>query len=204
VTGGVLDVNDAGTTTLNATISGCTSSPDATNRRIDLTCTAGGSTPEFAVYQTSLGSAVMLEIDPAAVATGTAYAQCGPSSAGCAATAPSVTAKSVALGLIGQGVFSNTPASFQQDIDGQISLATGAVTPGSIDINNYTATFAGDPISAVSLGSASALGRGTTKITANAPSATYNLIYYLIDDQTALVLDQDQTFILRGQLTQQY
>jgi hypothetical protein len=204
VTGGVLDINNAVTATLNTSISGCTSSPDATKRRIDLTCTAGGSTPEFAVYQTSLGSAVMLELDPAAVATGTAYAQCGPASAGCADATPSIGSKSVALGLIGQGIFHSSPASYQQDIDGQISLGSGAVTPGSIDINNFTGTFAGDPISTVSLGSASSLGRGTTVVTASKPSATYNLIYYLIDDQTALVFDQDQTYVLRGSFVQQY
>jgi hypothetical protein len=78
------------------------------------------------------------------------------------------------------------------------------VTPGSIDINNFTGTFAGDPISTVSLGSASSLGRGTTVVTASKPSATYNLIYYLIDDQTALVFDQDQTYVLRGSFVQQY
>lgn len=203
VTGGVLDVNNAGTTTLNTTISGCTSTPDATKRRIDMVCTAGG-TSEFAVYQTSLGSAVMLEIDPAAVATGTAYLQCGPSSAGCAAATPANASKSVAIGLIGQGVFHNNSASYQQDIDGQISLGSGAVTPGSIDINNFTATFVGDPISTVSLGSASSLGRGTAVIKANTPSATYNVIYYLIDDRTALVFDQDSTFVLRGAFAQQY
>lgn len=204
VTGGVLDINDAGTTTLNTTIGSCTSSLDATKRRIDMNCTAGASSPKFALYQTSLGSAVMLELDPAAVAAGTAYAQCGPSSAGCAAAAPSVAAKSLALGLIGQGVFHNSPASYQQDIDGQISLGSGQATPGSIDINNFTATFTGDPISTVSLGTASSLGRGTTIVTANNPSATYNLIYYLIDDKTALVFDQDQTYILRGMFEQQY
>ncbi|MDE3169298.1 MAG: hypothetical protein KGL75_04070 [Acidobacteriota bacterium] len=203
-TGGVLDINNAGTTTLNTPINSCTSSLDATLRRIALKCAAGSASPQFAVYQTSLGSAVMLEIDPAAVATGTAYLQCGPSSAGCAAASPAVGAKSLALGLVGQGVFGATPASFQQSIDGQISLASGAATPGSIDINNFTATFTGDPISAVSLGTASSLGRGTTTVTASAPSATYNLIYYLIGDRMALMLDQDKTFILRGQFAQQY
>jgi hypothetical protein len=203
VTGGVLDVNNGGTTTLNTTIGGCTSTPDATKRRIDLVCTAGG-TSEFAVYQTSLGSTVLLEIDPTAVATGTAYAQCGPSSAGCAAATPAIAAKSLAIGLIGQGVFHNSASSYQQDIDGQISLGTGAVTPGSLDINNFTATFVGDPISAVTLGSASSLGRGTTTITGSNPSATYKVIYYLIDDRTALVLDQDSTFILKGAFAQQY
>jgi hypothetical protein len=205
VTGGVLDTNDAGTTALNTTVSGCTaSSLDPTKRRTDLVCTAGG-TSEFAVYQTSLGSAVMLELDPAAVATGMAYEQCGPASAGCAAATPAVSAKSIALGLIGQGIFYNSPSSYQQDIDGQISLGAGGITPGSIDIANYpNAPFTGDPISAVTLGTASSLGRGTTVVTASNPSATYNLIYYLVDDQTALVLDSDKTFVLRGSFGQQF
>ncbi len=203
VTGGVLDTNDAGTTVLNTTISGCTSTLDATNRRIALTCTAGGASPQFAIYQTSLGSAVMLEIDSIAVATGTAYAQCGPSSAACAAATPAISANSAALGLIGQGIFHNSPSLYQQDIDGQISIGTG-VTPGSIDINNFTATFVGDPISAVTLGTASSLGRGTTVVTASTPAATYNLIYYLVDDKTALVFDQDTTYVLRGTFAQQY
>jgi hypothetical protein len=204
VSGGALDTNDAGTTALNTTISGCAYTLDASKRRIDMTLCAGGGGPEFAVYQTSLGSAVMLEIDPAAVATGTAYQQCGVASAGCAAATPSISSNSLALGLIGQGVFYNSPSSYQQNIVGQFSLGSGAVTPGSIDISNFTATFAGDPISTVSLGSTSSLGRGTTAVTASTPSATYNLIYYLIDDQTALVFDQDQTYVLRGTFAQQY
>jgi hypothetical protein len=205
VTGGVLDINNAVATTLNTTISSCTSSVDATKRRIDMVCTAGSSTPEFAVYQTSLGSAVMLELDPAAVATGTAYAQCSASSAGCASGTPSFSAaKSLALGLIGQGAFYSNPAAYQQDIDGQISQGASGVTPGTIDIANYPSPFANDPVSAVSLGTPSSLGRGTTVVTATNPAATYNLIYYLIDDKTALVFDQDKTFVLRGMFAQQY
>jgi hypothetical protein len=204
-TGGVLDINDAGTTTLNTTISGCTSSVDPTLRRIDMVCTAGSSTPEFAVYQTSLGSAVMLELDPAAVATGTAYAQCSTSSAGCASTTPSVSAaKSLALGLIGQGAFYNDSTAYQQNIDGQVSQGAAETTPGTIDIANYPSPFVNDPISSVSLGTPSTLGRGTTVVTASNPSATYNLIYYLIDDKTALVFDQDKTFVLRGAFAQQF
>jgi hypothetical protein len=203
--GGVLDINDAGTTTLNATISGCTSSVDSTLRRIDLVCTAGSNTPEFAVYQTSLGSAVMLELDPAAVATGTAYAQCSTSSAGCASATPSISAaKSLALGLIGQGAFYSNATAYQQNIDGQISQGATGTTPGTIDIANYPNPFVNDPISAVTLGTPSSLGRATTVVTASNPAATYNLIYYLIDDKTALVFDQDKTYVLRGTFAQQF
>jgi len=204
VTGGVLDINNDGVTTLNTSISGCTSSLDPTARRIELTCTVGGTTPTYAVYQTSLSSAVMLEIDPSAVATGTAYQQCGASSAGCAAGAPAISAKSLAIGLIGQGIFHNSTSSYQQNIDGQISLGGTGVTPGSLDIASYPSPYAGDTISAVTLGSPSSLGRGTTVVTASSPAATYNLIYYLIDDKTALVFDQDKTFVLTGSFGQQY
>jgi len=203
VTGGVLDVNNAGVTTLDTTVSGCTSSLDPTDRRIELTCTAGSSTPTFALYQTSLSSAVMLEIDPSAVATGTAYQQCGSYSAGCAASAPAISAKSVALGLTGQGAFYKNTSAYQQNIDGQISLS-GGITPGSLDIASYPTPNPGDPISTASLASPSSLGRGTTVVTANNPAATYNLIYYLIDDKTALLFDQDKTFVLRGSIGQQY
>ena len=204
VTAGVVDINNAGVATLNTSISGCTSSLDPTDRRIKLTCTAGGTTPTFAVYQTSLSSAVMLEIDPSAVAAGTAYQQCGPSSAGCAAAAPAVSAKGLALGLIGQGIFYKSTSSYQQNIDGQISLGGIGATPGTIDIASYPSPYAGDPITSVSLGSPSSIGRGTTVVTGSNPAATYNLIYYLIDDKTALVFDQDKTFVLRGSFAQQY
>jgi hypothetical protein len=215
VTSGVLDTNNAGTSALNTTLGACSYTLNATKRRIDLrlfagsgTCPSGAnpSVSEFAAYQTSLGSAVMLELDSGAVATGVAYQQCGPSTAGCAASSASLTANSVALGLSGQGIYYNpspAPSNYQQDIDGQVTIGAG-VTPGTIDVNNFSAVFANDPISETSLGSPSTNGRGTAVVTATNPSATYNLIYYLIDDNTALLFDQDQTYILRGTVLRQY
>ena len=55
-----------------------------------------------------------------------------------------------------------------------------------------------------SIGTASSTGRGTFVITATNPTATYNLIYYLIDNNSALLLDKDSSLVLRGSLARQF
>jgi hypothetical protein len=213
ITGGVLDVNNNGSTTLATALGTCAYSLDSSARRIDLRVFAGsgmcpvGANPsvsEFAAYQTSLGSVVMLEVDPAAVTIGVAYQQCGPLSTGCAAASPSLTAASVDIGLIGQGIFHSNVTSVQQNASGQLSISSAQITSGNLDINTFpTPLPQPDPVSSVSLGSPTN-GRGTVVVSATSPTATYNLIYYLIDDHTALLLDQDQTQILVGATARQF
>lgn len=213
ITGGTLDVNNDGTTALATALGTCAYSLDSSTRRIDLrvfagsgTCPAGAnpSVSEFAAYQTSLGSVVMLEIDSAAVTTGVAYQQCGPFTTGCAASTPSLTAASLDIGLIGQGIFHSNVTSVQQDVSGQLSISSDVITSGNLDINTFpTPLPQPDPVSSVSLASPSN-GRGTVVVSATSPTATYNLIYYLIDDHTALLLDQDQTQILIGATARQF
>ena len=82
---GVLDSNNAGTVTADTTLGVCTYAVGTGTGRIDLklnlssgTCAGGASsktTQEFAAYQTAQGSAVMLELDATALATGAAYQQ---------------------------------------------------------------------------------------------------------------------------------
>lgn len=214
ITGGTSDVNNDGTTALATALGTCAYSLDSSSRRIDLrvfagsgTCPAGAnpSVSEFAAYQTSLGSVVMLEVDSAAVATGVAYQQCGPLSTGCAAASPSLTAASVDIGLIGQGIFHSNVTSVQQNVSGQLSISSDVITTGNLDINTFpTPLPQPNPVSSVSVGSPAANGRGTVVVSATSPTATYNLIYYLIDDHTALLLDQDQTQILIGATARQF
>lgn len=213
ITGGTLDVNNDGTTALATSLGTCAYSLDSSTRRIDLrvfagsgACPAGAnpSVSEFAAYQTSLGSVVMLEIDSAAVTTGVAFQQCGPLSTGCAASTPSLTAASLDIGLIGQGIFHSNVTSVQQDLSGQLSISSAVITSGNLDINTFpTPLPQPDPVSSVSLGSPSN-GRATVVVSATSPTATYNLIYYLIDDHIALLLDQDQTQILIGATARQF
>lgn len=96
VTSGIFDANAGGTYNKGPAINSCSSyTTDATTGRTDLKLFSGAgacpvgpnsSTNEFAVYQTSQGTALMLEIDSNALSTGTAYQQCVPPAAACSAS----------------------------------------------------------------------------------------------------------------------
>ena len=197
VTAGTLDTNTGGTAKTNTTLNACTYTVDPATGRIDLRLCPGATTLEFAVYQTAQGSAVMLELDASAVSTGMAYQQ---------QVTPTSISGNFALGVIGQGVFHNSPASYQTNTDGQVKLTGSSATSGNLDINNFNAVFAGDPIASTgsSVGAPGTQGRGTLVLHATNPAATYNLIYYLIDGSTALVFDQDTTRIATGSLDMQF
>jgi hypothetical protein len=214
ITGGTFDINNAGTYNSGVALSACPYTVDATTGRMDLklftgtgTCptTASASVSEFAAYPTSEGSALMLEIDSNAVTTGAAYQQCFVTSA-CSSGAPAITALGTALGLTGEGTFYTNPSAYQQNAVGQLGLSSTSISAGNLDINNFNAVFPADPVGAsgTSIGAASSTGRGTFAITTTNPAATYNLIYYLIDDNSALLLDKDATLVLRGALARQF
>jgi hypothetical protein len=219
ITGGVLDINSGGTYNNGPSVGTCPYSLNSNNGRIDMglfvgsgTCTSvtGSGVSEFSAYPTALGSVVMLELDHSAVATGLAYQQCGPQSAGCSAATPSLTAISVGLGLVGQGAFRNPPnptSLFQPDIDGQLTLSgLTSTSAGNLDINNFTATFPNDSLGTTgnTIGSPSSNGRGTASLAPTNPSATYNLVYYLIDDKTALLMSSSQTPVAIGEVARQF
>jgi len=199
ITGGALDSNNAGTVQTDATLHACTYAVDATTGRIALALTAGGSCPampNFVMYQTAQGSAVMMELDSTAVAAGAVYPQ----------TSTAALTGSLALGLVGQGAFHNSPGSAQGDVTGQITVSSGSVTSGNLDINNFSAVFAADPITTTgtSMGTPGTNGRGTLVLAVSNPAATYNLVYYLIDTKTAVLFDQDTTRIAVGALALQF
>jgi hypothetical protein len=213
-TGGTFDINNAGTYNSGPALSACPYTVDATTGRIDLklftgtgTCpmTAGASVSEFAAYLTSEGSALLLEIDTNAVTTGAAYQQCFVTSA-CTSSVPAITALGASLGLAGEGTFYKNPAAYQQNAVGQLKLSSTSISAGDLDVNNFDAVFPGDPVgtTGTSIGSPSSAGRGTLVLAATNPAATYNLIYYLIDNNSALLLDQDSGHVLRGALARQF
>jgi hypothetical protein len=135
-----------------------------------------------------------------------AYLQCSAESAGCANTNPSFLGGSFALGLTGQGIFHNSAASYQSDLTGQASISGTGITGGNLDVNNFGAAFAGDPIAATgsSVAAPASTGRGTAVLAASNPAATYNLIYYLIDDDTALLFGQGASPIATGVIARQF
>ena len=190
ITGGALDVNNAGTVTTNTTISTTPYSTNGTTGRIALTL---GSS-QFAAYPTAQGTLAMVEIDSAAVATGLAYPQVSAD----ASTVPGTGSFAFALG--GQGLFHQAPGSAQPDAEGQLTLSGTAISGGNFDINNFNATFKTDPVNTTNstFATPASNGRGTLTLEGQNPDVTYKLVYYVIDDNTALFFDQDATRIAIG------
>jgi hypothetical protein len=205
ITAGAFDSNGGGTAKLATAISPCTYAVDPATGRVDLslflttgTCAPGANTVEFAVYPTSQASAVMLELDGSAVATGTAYSQ---------QVASSPFSGNFALNLVGQGLFHNASTnSFSSDTEGQLTLAGTAASAGNLDINAYNAVFTSDVvnITGTSIAAPSSLGRGTFTLVGTNPLVSYSLIYYVIDPNTALLFDADTTRLALGTAVRQF
>lgn len=198
ITSGAFDSDNAGTATANTTLGACTYSVDPTTGRIDLKlCPSGASSLEFATYETTVGTALMLEIDPAAIAGGAAYLQQGT---------PAALSGSFALGLSGQGIFHAAPASYQSNAEGQATISGTLISGGNLDIATYGTVYPADTLSTTSttLAVPGSNGRGTASLAPTAPPATYSLAYYWVNASTALVVGQDKTRVLTGIIILQY
>jgi hypothetical protein len=211
ITGGIFDSNNAGTVTASGgtALGTCPYTVNATTGRIDLRlqlatgacpATDSATTAEFIAYPTAQGSAVLLEVDPIAIAGGVAFLQ---------STTPTTFTGDIALSLNGQGLIHNSPASIQGDTSGQVDfglVSTATASGGFLDVNKFSAVFAGDPVNVptTTITSPATLGRGTAVVAAMNPSVTYNLVYYLINGNTALVFDSDATRNMTGFALQQF
>jgi hypothetical protein len=215
ITAGVLDTNNAGVyTTTAATTTGTTTPAQAvgpcpytsntTNSRIDLTIGTGTTcTTIFSAYPTNAGSVLLMELDSAAVATGTAYQQ----------TAVALTKGSLAFGLGAQGVFYSSPVNYGQDLDASVNFLTTVGNVGFIDINNYNAVYPSDPINTAVTGSTtptqigtadSTFGRGTATLSGQNPNVTFGLVYYVVSPSMSLLLGSDTTRTNAGNLGLQF
>jgi hypothetical protein len=197
VSGGISDLNDAGTTTLATTLGACPYTSNAANSRIDLTIGASGScTTEFAAYPTSAGSVLLLELDSAAVASGTAYAQ----------SSVAAPAGAVAIGLGSQGIFYNSSAQYGIDLDAALNFrATATSSAGNIDINNFNAVYPSDPVNTTTaIVAPASLGRGTMILSGKNPNVTFGLVYYVVSPNLSLLLGSDTTRTNTGQIGLQY
>ena len=211
ITGGIIDSNNAGTVTATGgtTLGTCPYTVNATTGRIDLRlqlangacpATDSATTAEFIAYPTAQGSAVLLEVDPIAIAAGVAFLQ---------STTPTTFTGDIALSLNGQGLIHTSPASIQGDTSGQVDfglVSTATTSGGFLDVNKFSAVFAGDPVNVptTTITSPATLGRGTAVVAAMNPSVTYNLVYYLINGNTALIFDSDATRNMTGFALQQF
>jgi hypothetical protein len=213
ISSGEFDANVGGAYNSGPAINSCSSyGTDSTTGRIDLKLFTGtgacpalpnASTSEFAAYQTSQGTALIIEIDSNALSTGAAFQQCVPPAAACS-TSVALQAGSFAIGLTGQGVFHNSASSAEPVASGQLTLSNTGVTGGKLDINIFSAISPSDPITTSSIAAPATNGRGTASLTTSNPASTFKLIYYLIDDNTALLFDQDATPIATGAIERQF
>jgi hypothetical protein len=210
---GVIDINDAGDLTSPTTSSSNVTTPNITSATVSLTDTntgritltitlANAKSFGFAAYMfnyvTADGSpstgTVLLETDTnVEVGTGVAYAQTG-------ATTPQ---GSFALNLTGV----NLSSAAEQDIEGQISAGSVGSLAGTLDINNVADSgklISGEPLTNSSTVPASGLnGRGNPLVLAGG-AQTDTLSYYVIDDNTALVLEMDASRVMTGRIARQF
>jgi len=205
---GVLDLNDNGTLTSPPTngtnITSAAPSLDTTTGRINLAMSISASTSfQFAAYLFNYTApdgfastgAVLLEIDSKmAVGTGVAFTQTG-------ASGPQGNfAMNLAGVVLGGG-------NGGQDIDGQLTTGNSGALTGTVDIND--AANSGNLVSGEPLTSASTIatvginGRGNPLTIAN-KFETNTLSYFVIDENTALLLEMDGNRVLTGTLTSQF
>jgi hypothetical protein len=91
-------------------------------------------------------------------------------------------------------------------VGGQLTLRSLALTGGNLDINNFNAVFFSDPVNTTTstIAAPATNGRGTALIDVNNPKAHYTLVYYVIDNNTTLLLDQDSTLVATGIIALQF
>jgi hypothetical protein len=200
--GGLLDINNNGGVQSAIAISGgtytnSTSSGNVPGRyTLSLTTSKGSTSPEFAAYTTTIGTALLVEIDTNTDGTtGTAFQQ----------SSPAALTGSFATGLTGVKFSQNF--SIEQDVSGQIVLSATSTAPssGTLDLNS----FANGPQtllvnSANSTINAPTNNRGTAVIKTAANNGTFNIAYYLVSPTTAIFIDTDGSRVAAGEFLNQF
>jgi hypothetical protein len=201
ITGGVQDLNRnaSGNNHIKQTIQASTATPDASLARVDLIINAGGTNFEYAAYPTLNGRVLLSEIDGhQAVASGTAFQQ----------SAVNPVQGIYALNLSGLAV--KQSADFAQDVVGQATIASGGATTGTLQINNL---FVAPPLANIVLSSKSMLtaldspitGRGNPFALQSTElgNSGFALSYYVVDDDTVLLLEMDSLRVSTGLMLKQ-
>lgn len=197
ITGGVMDVNGgSGAIFPAATVTQTTYTVDPALGRIQFSLSASSAslktlgTWNFAGYQTANGALVMVETDSINVLTvvsGTAYAQ----------TSNGGLQGGYAANLTG------TSTGAQEDVIGQFVVANTSVSTGTIGMNLLPGgVSASTPITQALVVAPDTNGRGTA--TLYTKSDTFPLAYYVIDQNTALMIETDAARNVTGSLGRQF
>ena len=192
ITGGVQDLNVAGRVlTQSIATSGSTYAitPQSSNR-ILLSVSNGSSTFTYGVYINSNGTAEMIELDAnVVVASGLAFLQSSTA-------APQGDYALNLTGAVGQG---------EEDVNGAIASSVAAAFTGYLDANVTGSLFPNVPLSGSSTTAPSTRGRGTITLQTAAPSPTsFALAYYVVDNQTYLLVEIDSQRVMLGVMSRQF
>jgi hypothetical protein len=199
--GGLLDINNNGSNQSAIGIDGGTYTNSVASGnvpgRYTLSLTAAkGSSPEFAAYTTTIGTALLVEIDTNTDGTtGTAYQQ----------SSPAALTGSFATSLT--GVKFSQGFSIEQDVSGQVVLSSTVTTPssGTLDLNSFAngpQTLVVNP--ANSIINAPVSNRGTAVIKTAANNGSFSLTYYLVSPTTAIFIDTDASRVAAGVFLDQF
>jgi hypothetical protein len=77
---------------------------------------------------------------------------------------------------------------------------------GNLDINTFNSVFQSDPLDTTNSTIAApdtTFGRGTAKIVGTNPAVTFNVSYYIVDHNTALLMGTDTVRTQTGIITLQ-
>ena len=199
---GVLDVNNGtGDIRTNSTLTGSSYTVDQSFGRITLPLTVNGVTANFAGYTAAYNTLngpvefiELIELDTQTVAGGTAFPQNGSASS---------LNGNYAVNLA--GVSGPKNGAVEQDVVGQVSTVGATSFNGALNINNFAlATVASHvPLtSATAVVTPASTGRGTANVATSV--ATFALAYYVIDSNTAFLLETDGSRITTGLMLKQF
>ncbi|MGA8367633.1 MAG: beta strand repeat-containing protein [Candidatus Acidiferrales bacterium] len=192
---GVLDINNAGVKlTLDTSVFG-SFTVDPNLGRITLSLTAGANSYTVAAYTASNGSVVLIELDSGVQATGYAYLQSGTTALQQGTYAANLS-----------GLANTNSGAQQQDVLGQIATSDGTVFTGTLSVNDFSTTT-------ITLGEAlipadstietpDTNGRGT--LTLETSADTFPLAYYVVDNNTVLLLATNSARVATGMIARQF
>jgi hypothetical protein len=189
---GVMDINNGiASLVLDASIGGSSFTVDPNFGRITMPIRINNVTQNFvgytAAYNTQSGPVQfveMIELDASTIASGTAFPQA--SSGG--------VQGNYALNLA--GAFGQKNGAVKQDVLGAITTSGTTSLNGVLYINNSALA------TSTAVVSPTANGRGTATIATSV--ATYSLAYYIIDDNSSLLLEIDGARVTTGLLRRQF
>jgi hypothetical protein len=177
------DTNTGGVVTQNIAFTG--NYALASSGRGTLTLNSSRGSLNFVFYPTS-GGIQALEVDPAIVSSGTAFAQTGPFSNG------------TVQGNYGFNLGGVSNAGEIDSIAQFSANGTGSLT-GAIDINNVGALSSGLALS----GSYSVSGNGRGTASLRSSFGTQNLIVYVVSSSRVLFIETDSNLVAVGDFEHQ-